>query len=185
MFWSTLFHIMFKELMLSNCGAGEDSWKSLGKHGDQTSQSERKWTLNTLRKDWCWDWCWNWSSSTLATWCKQLTHWKRPWCWERLKAEEEGERGWDGWMALLIQWTWAWANSGRCWGTWEPGVQKSMGSQRVGHNLVTEQQQMFNTYLDHLYLLFINFLHKKKYIYIMQVYCTWLFFYSIYSLRLK
>ena len=45
-------------------------------------------------------------------------------------------------------------------------MQKSMGSQRVGHNLVTEQQQMFNTYLDHLYLLFINFLLKKKiYIY--------------------
>ena len=102
MFWSTLFHIMFKELMLSNCGAGEDSWKSLGKHGDQTSQSERKWTLNTLRKDWCWDWCWNWSSSTLATWCKQLTHWKRPWCWERLKAEEEGYKGWAGWMASLV-----------------------------------------------------------------------------------
>ena len=31
------------------------------------------------------DWCWNWSSSTSATWCKELTHWKRPWCWERLK----------------------------------------------------------------------------------------------------
>ena len=45
-------------------------------------------------------------------------------------------------------------------------MQKSMGSQRVGHNLVTEQQQMFNTYLDHLYLLFINFLLKKKNIYI-------------------
>ena len=38
--------------------------------------------------------------NTLATWCKQLTHWKKPWCWGRLKAEgEEGDRGWDGWMA--------------------------------------------------------------------------------------
>ena len=52
--------------------------------------------------------------STLATWCEELTHWKRPWCWERLKAKEEGGgRGWDGWMASLTQWTWIWANSGR------------------------------------------------------------------------
>ena len=34
--------------------------------------------------------------------CKELTHWKRPWCWERLKAGGEGDdRGWDGWMAPL------------------------------------------------------------------------------------
>ena len=37
------------------------------------------------------DWCWSWSSKTLATWCKELTQWKRPWCWERLKAGEEGD----------------------------------------------------------------------------------------------
>ena len=55
------------------------------------------------------------------------THWKRPWCWERLKAEEEeSNRGWDGWMASLIQWTWTWANSGRWWGTGRPGVLQSM-----------------------------------------------------------
>ena len=43
------------------------------------------------------DWCWSWSFNTLAIWCKELTYWKRPWCWERLKAEgEEGERGWNG-----------------------------------------------------------------------------------------
>jgi len=40
----------------------------------------------------------SWSSNTLATWCKKLTHWKRSWCWERLRAKgEEGSRGWDGW----------------------------------------------------------------------------------------
>ena len=38
----------------------------------------------------CKDWCWSWSSNTLATWCKVLTHWKRPWCWERLRAKGEG-----------------------------------------------------------------------------------------------
>ena len=53
------------------------------------------------------DWCWSWSSNTSTTWCVQLIHWKRPWCWERSKAEgEEGHRGWDGRMESLIQWTW-------------------------------------------------------------------------------
>ena len=59
-------------------------------------------------------WCWSWSSSTLANWCGELTHWKRPWCWERLRAGgEAGNSGWDGWMAALSQWTWVWENSGR------------------------------------------------------------------------
>ena len=48
------------------------------------------------------DWCWSWSSNTLATWCEEPTNWNRPWCWERLKAEEEGDRGWDSWMASLM-----------------------------------------------------------------------------------
>ena len=69
------------------------------------------------------------------------THWKRPWCWERLRAGGEvGGRGWDGWMASLTQWTRVWANSGRKWRTRTPGVLQTMGSQRVGHNLATEQQ---------------------------------------------
>ena len=46
------------------------------------------------------------NSNTLATWCEELTHWERPWCWERLKeGGEEDDRGWDGWMASLTQWT--------------------------------------------------------------------------------
>ena len=78
--------------------------------GDQTSQSSRKSTLSIYWKDWCW----SWSSSTLATWCKQPTCWKRRWCWERLRAGEEGDdRGWDGWMASLTQRTWVRTNSGR------------------------------------------------------------------------
>ena len=60
---------------------------------------------------------------TLATWCEELTHWKRSWCWERLKAEAEGDdRGWDGWMASPTQWTWVWVNSGNWWWTGRPGV---------------------------------------------------------------
>ena len=77
----------------------EDSWESLGQQGDQTSQSLRKSTLSIWK-----DWCWSWSSNTLATGCKELTHWKRPWCWERLRAKgEAGDRDWDGWMASLTQ----------------------------------------------------------------------------------
>ena len=88
------------------------------------------------------DWCWSWRSNTSATWCKELTHWKSPWCWERLMAGGEGDlRGWDGWMALPTQWTWIWPKSGRLWRTGKPDVLQSTGSQRVGHNLVTEQKQ--------------------------------------------
>jgi len=80
-----------------------------------------------------------WNSNTLATWCDELTHWKRPWCWERLKAEGEGDdRGWDGWMASLTQWIWVWASSGNWWRTGKPGMLQSMGSQRVGHDWATE-----------------------------------------------
>ena len=74
-----------KEFLLSNCGAEEDSWETPGPQGDQTSQSKRKSTLNIHSKDWCW----SWSSNILATWCKETTHWERPWVWERLKAEGE------------------------------------------------------------------------------------------------
>ena len=87
-----------KNLLPSNCDAGEDSWEFLGQQEDQTCQVWRKLTLNT---HWM-DWCWNWSSSILVIWCKQTTHWKIPWCWERSKAEgEEGIRGWDSWTASL------------------------------------------------------------------------------------
>ena len=68
---------------------------------DQASQSYRKSTLNIPWKDWCW----SWSSTTLTTWCEELTHWKRPWCWERLRpGGEGGDRGWGVWMGSLTQW---------------------------------------------------------------------------------
>ena len=74
------------------------------------------------------DWCWSWNSNTLATWCKELTHWKRPQCLEGLGAGGEGDdRGWDGWMASPTQWTWVWVNSGSWWWTGRPGVLQSMG----------------------------------------------------------
>ena len=69
-----------------------------------------------------------------GTWCEELTHLKRPWCWERLKLGEGDDSEWDGWMASLTQWTWVWVNSGSCWWTGKPRVVQSMGSQRVGHD---------------------------------------------------
>ena len=75
----------------------------------------------------------------LVTGCKELTHWKWPWCWERLKAGGEGDdRGWDGWMSSLTRWTWVWAVSGSWWWTGRPGVLQSMGSQRVRCYWMTE-----------------------------------------------
>ena len=62
--------------------------------------------------------------------CEELTHLKRPWCWERLRAEGEGDdRGWDGWMASPTQWTWVWVDSGSWWWTGRPGVLLFMGLQ--------------------------------------------------------
>ena len=99
--------------MLLNCGAGEDSWESLGlqeiKPVNPKGNNNNNWK----------DWCWSQSSNSLATWCEELTCWKRPWCWERLKAGEGDNRGWDGWMASPTQWTWVWASSGGWWRTEE------------------------------------------------------------------
>ena len=76
---------------------------------------------------------------TLATWCGEWTHFKRPWCWERLKAGRQGDiREWDGWMASLTQRTGVWVNSGNWWWTGRPGVLQSMGLQRVRHDWATE-----------------------------------------------
>ena len=84
----------------------------------------------------------NWCFWTVATWCKELTHLKRPWCWERLKAGGEGDNRAYGWMASSTPWTWVWVNSGSWWWTGRPGVLQSMGSQGVGHDWATEQQQL-------------------------------------------
>ena len=85
------------------------------------------------------DWCWSWNSNTLATWWEELTHLKRLWCWERLRAGGEGDdRGWDGWMASLTQCTWVWVDPGSWWCTRRPRVLRFMRSQRVEHDWATE-----------------------------------------------
>ena len=108
----------------------EKTWESVGLQGHPTSPSQRKSVLNIHWKDWCWSW--NFSR------CEELTHLKRPWCWERLKVGEGDDRGWDGWMASPTRWTWVWVCSGSCWWTEKPSMLQSMGLQRVGHNWATE-----------------------------------------------
>ena len=92
--------------------------------------------------------CWSWNSNTWATSCKELTHWKRPWCWEGLGAGGEGnDRGWDGWMASPTRWAWVWVNSGGWWWTGRPSVLWFMGSQRVGHDWATELKRFYYTFI--------------------------------------
>ena len=81
---------------------------------------------------------------------KELTRWKRPWCWERLKAGGGGDKsGWDGWMASPTPWTQIWASSGSWWWTGKPSMLQSMGSQRIRHDwaaeLTDEQRENWDT----------------------------------------
>ena len=105
--------------------------------------------------------------------CKEQTHLKRPWCWERLKAGE-GNRGWDDWMASFTHWTWIWTNSGRQWRTGKPGVLQSMGSQKVRHNWTTTipisvlQTQLFSH--NQCYQLFM-YLSRNVYVLANSLYC--------------
>ena len=96
-----------KELMPLNCGIREDAWESLGLQGDQTSQSERKPTLNIHWKDWHW----SWSSNTLVTWCEELTHWKdsdagKDWRQKQKRVAEDEMAGWRHWLdGYELEWT--------------------------------------------------------------------------------
>ena len=127
------------ELTLFNCGAEEDSFlKKKKKKTLERARRSYQSTLNILWKDWWW------SSNTLAICYEEPTHQKRPWRWEVLRAGgEQGDRGWDSWMASRTQWTWVWTNSRRQWRTGKSGMLQSMGLQRVGHNLATEQHEMY------------------------------------------
>ena len=179
-----------EELMLLNCGVGEDSCESLAQKGDQTSQSWRKSTLDIHWKDWCWSWReldqkegWaqkNWCFSTVVLEktletpldCKEIqsVNPKGNQSWIsfeglmlKLKLQSFGHlmrrtdslektlmlgkiegrrrrdnRGWDGWMASLTQWTWVLVDSGSWWQTGGPGMLRSMELQKVGHDWATE-----------------------------------------------
>ena len=112
--------------MLLNCGVGEDSRESLGLQGDTTSppKGNQSWIF-LGRTDAEAD-----TPILWATWCEELSHLKRPWCWERLKAGGEGDdRGWDVWMASPTRWTLVWARSRSWWWIGKPGMLQSMGLQ--------------------------------------------------------
>ena len=135
--WPTKVHLvkaMFFPVVMYGCESWTpkkpDSWESLGLQAEPISQFKRKSVLNIHGKDWCW----SWNSNTLATWCEKLTPWRRPWGWERLKAGEGDDRGWNGWMASPTRWAWVWASSGCWWWTGKLGTLQSTGLQRVRHD---------------------------------------------------
>ena len=94
------------------------------------------WGKSTLNIHWK-DWGWNWSSNTLATWCKELTHRKRPWCWERLRAGGEGPR-----KGEMVGWH-PWLNG--CEFEQTPGVSEGQGSWCAAvHGIAKSQIQLSN-----------------------------------------
>ena len=123
-----------EELMIFNCGVGEKILKS-PLNCEEIKPVNPKGTQSWIfigRTD-----GWSWSSNTLATWCKELTHLKRPWCWERLKAGGEGDdRGWDGWMVSPTRWTWVWVSSGSWWWRGKPGIRTAV------HGFAKSQTQL-------------------------------------------
>ena len=126
--WST------EELMLLNCGVGEDSWESLGCKEIQSvhPKGDQSWVFID-RTDV--------EAETPILWPPDVKSWLiwKDSCWERLKAGGEGDdRGWDGWMASPTQWTWVWMNPGNWWWTGRPGVLWFMGSQSFRHDWATE-----------------------------------------------
>ena len=114
----------------------------------------RKSVLNIRWKDRCW----SWSSNTLATWWKNWLIGKDP------DAEKESRRGrgWqriNGWMVSPTQWTWVWVYSGSSWWTGKPGVLQSMGSQRIGHDWVTELNLCISLSYFSLHIRYENIRH--------------------------
>ena len=149
--------------MLLICGVEEDSWESLGLQGNQTNNpkgNQSDYSLEGL------------VLKLKLQYFGQLTCWKRPWCWERLKAAGEGDnRGWAGWMASSAQRTRLRTSSGNWWWTGKPGVLQSMGSQRVRHDWVTE--------LSWWYLIHFALYHQTR------IFSCCFPFPILYSVRLK
>ena len=115
----------------------EDSGESLGLQRDQTNQSWKNSILNIHWKAWCWSW--SWAPMLWPPDAKSRLIRKDPDAGKGWRQEEKGTTGWDGWKALLTQWTWVWACSGRWWSTGKPGILQSTASQRVGSQWVTKQ----------------------------------------------
>ena len=111
--------------MLLNCGVGEDSWR-LPWAALRSNQS----ILKEISPEYSFEGVMlKLKLQYFGHPMQRTTHWKRPWCWERLKTGEGDNRGWDGWMASPTQWAWTWVSSGSWWWTGRPGVLWSMGLQ--------------------------------------------------------
>ena len=123
-----------QELMLLNCGVGEDSWESLWtarRSNEFILKNSPGCSLEGLRL--------KLKLQYLGHLMQRADSSERLWWWERLRTGEEGDdKGWDGWMASLIQWTWVWVESGIWWWTGRPGMLWIMESQRVRHDWATE-----------------------------------------------
>ena len=96
-----------KRVVHAHISFEKQKWVQLWLWGmNTTGRVRRSESWSCVTKQLCvhWkDWCWRWNSNTLATSCKELTHWKRPWCWEGLGAGGEGDDGgWDGWMDMSL-----------------------------------------------------------------------------------
>ena len=115
--------------MLLNCGVGEDSWTARRSNQSVLKEISLEYSLEGLMLK---------PKLQYFGHLMRRANLKRPWCWERLRAGEGDDRGWDGWMASAIRWTCVWVNSGSWWWTGRPGVLQSMGSQRVEHDWETE-----------------------------------------------
>ena len=111
------------------------------------------------------DWCWSWNSNTLATWCEELTHFKRPWCRERLKVGGEGDdRGWGYWMASETQGTWAWVSSRSWWWTRRPwcaggpwSLKESDTTERLRFHFQRDMKESFFSAKMHSINIFLSF----------------------------
>ena len=126
--------LRIEELMLLNSGAGEDSrvpWTARRSNQSSLKKISPGCSLEGLML--------KLKLQYFGHLMRKANSLERPWCWERLRAGgERGDRGWDGWMASLSQWTWVWVDSGNWWWTGRPGMLRFMGSQRVGHDWATE-----------------------------------------------
>ena len=122
--------------MLLNCGVREDSWESLGLQRTQVNPKQNQSWIFIGRTDA------EAETPILRPPVWSTDSFEKLWCWETLKTGEGNDRRWDGWMASLTRWTWDWTNSTSWWWTAKPGMLQFMGSQRVGHDWVSELTEL-------------------------------------------